>query len=236
MERAKLLLDDEAGDGDETDSTGGLWGSLTGLVRGKDAQVAASAGRSGETINVFSLASGHLYERFLKIMMLSVLKNTNNPVKFWFLKNCMSPQLQAFLPHMAAEYGFTYELVQYKWPSWLNFPPTKHRQIWGYKVTHLAITLSSSFFFKIFSFSSSLYFSPLFCARVCVFFLSFSLKSSLSFSLHWKCAVPSTRSPTTHPACCLALHLCLTLFFRFYFWTRCSRSTWARSSLWMQTR
>lgn len=54
--------------------------------------------RTGETINVFSLASGHLYERFLKIMMLSVLKSTNNPVKFWFLKNPMSPQMQAFLP------------------------------------------------------------------------------------------------------------------------------------------
>ena len=29
-----------------------------------------------DTINVFSLASGHLYERLLKIMMLSVMKNT----------------------------------------------------------------------------------------------------------------------------------------------------------------
>lgn len=44
-----------------------------------------------DVINIFSLASGHLYERFLRIMMLSVLKNTKTPVKFWFLKNYLSP-------------------------------------------------------------------------------------------------------------------------------------------------
>lgn len=47
-----------------------------------------------DTINVFSVASGHLYERFLRIMMLSVLKNTKSPVKFWFLKNYLSPSLK----------------------------------------------------------------------------------------------------------------------------------------------
>lgn len=35
------------------------------------------------------------YERFLKIMILSVLKNTNRPVKFWFIKNYLSPQFKA---------------------------------------------------------------------------------------------------------------------------------------------
>lgn len=34
------------------------------------------------------------YERFLKIMILSVLKNTNRPVKFWFIKNYLSPQFK----------------------------------------------------------------------------------------------------------------------------------------------
>lgn len=47
-----------------------------------------------ETINVFSVASGHLYERFIRIMMLSVLKHTKSPVKFWFLKNYLSPSLK----------------------------------------------------------------------------------------------------------------------------------------------
>lgn len=47
-----------------------------------------------EKLNIFSLASGHLYERFLRIMMLSVLKHTKTPVKFWFLKNYLSPQIK----------------------------------------------------------------------------------------------------------------------------------------------
>ena len=72
----------------------------------------------GETIHIFSVASGHLYERFLKIMMLSVRRNTNNPLKFWFIKNWLSPRFKDFLPHIAAEYGFEYELVTYKWPTW----------------------------------------------------------------------------------------------------------------------
>lgn len=47
-----------------------------------------------QIINIFSLASGHLYERFIKIMMLSVIKHTKSPVKFWFLKNYLSPTLK----------------------------------------------------------------------------------------------------------------------------------------------
>lgn len=50
-----------------------------------------------ERINIFSVASGHLYERFLRIMMLSVLKHTTTPVKFWFLKNYLSPTLKVSL-------------------------------------------------------------------------------------------------------------------------------------------
>ena len=51
-------------------------------------------GNGDEMLNIFSLASGHLYERFIKIMMLSVLKHTKTPVKFWFLKNYLSPQIK----------------------------------------------------------------------------------------------------------------------------------------------
>ncbi len=47
-----------------------------------------------EPINIFSVASGHLYERFLRIMMLSVIKHTKSPVKFWFLKNYLSPSFK----------------------------------------------------------------------------------------------------------------------------------------------
>jgi len=37
-----------------------------------------------------------------------------------------------FIPHMAEEYGFEYELVQYKWPRWLHQQTEKQRIIWGY--------------------------------------------------------------------------------------------------------
>lgn len=40
-----------------------------------------------ETVHIFSLATGHAYERLLKIMMNSVTKRTSSPVKFWFFEN-----------------------------------------------------------------------------------------------------------------------------------------------------
>ncbi len=49
---------------------------------------------SNSTINVFSLASGHLYERFLSIMMRTVRGTTQAPVKFWFLRQFLSPQFK----------------------------------------------------------------------------------------------------------------------------------------------
>lgn len=96
-------------------------------------------GRHGKTINIFSIASGHLYERFLKIMILSVLKNTRRPVKFWFIKNYLSPQFKDVIPHMAQEYGFEYELITYKWPTWLHKQKEKQRIIWAYKILFLDV-------------------------------------------------------------------------------------------------
>ncbi|EPS69252.1 hypothetical protein M569_05510, partial [Genlisea aurea] len=95
--------------------------------------------RRGQTINIFSVASGHLYERFLKIMILSVLKNTDRPVKFWFIKNYLSPQFKDVIPDMAAHYGFDYELITYKWPSWLHKQKEKQRIIWAYKILFLDV-------------------------------------------------------------------------------------------------
>ncbi|KYQ99832.1 glycosyltransferase [Tieghemostelium lacteum] len=92
-----------------------------------------------ELIHVFSVASGHLYERFLKIMMLSVTKNTDSPVKFWFLKNYLSPGFKEFIPKMAEELGFQYELVTYKWPWWLRKQTEKQRIIWSYKILFLDV-------------------------------------------------------------------------------------------------
>ncbi|RKO83990.1 UDP-glucose:Glyco protein glucosyltransferase-domain-containing protein, partial [Blyttiomyces helicus] len=51
--------------------SGGIWNQIKTNIFGGEA-------KSEPTINVFSVASGHLYERFLSIMMLSVVKNTKS--------------------------------------------------------------------------------------------------------------------------------------------------------------
>lgn len=40
---------------------------------------------------------------------------------------------------MAEEYGFQYELVTYKWPSWLRGQKEKQRIIWAYKILFLDV-------------------------------------------------------------------------------------------------
>ncbi|KAF8888622.1 UDP-glucose:glycoprotein glucosyltransferase-domain-containing protein [Infundibulicybe gibba] len=90
-------------------------------------------------INIFTVASGLLYERFVSIMILSVLRNTKSTVKFWFIENFLSPSFLEFIPHMAETYGFQYELVTYKWPSWLRAQKEKQRIIWAYKILFLDV-------------------------------------------------------------------------------------------------
>ena len=90
-------------------------------------------------INIFSVASGHLYERMLNIMMVSVMKHTNHTVKFWFIEQFLSPSFKDFIPYLAAEYGFKYEMVTYKWPHWLRQQSEKQREIWGYKILFLDV-------------------------------------------------------------------------------------------------
>jgi len=90
-------------------------------------------------INIFTVASGLLYERFVGIMILSVLRNTNSTVKFWFIENFLSPSFLEFIPHMAEKYNFQYELVTYKWPSWLRAQTEKQRIIWAYKILFLDV-------------------------------------------------------------------------------------------------
>jgi UDP-glucose:glycoprotein glucosyltransferase len=90
-------------------------------------------------INIFSVASGHLYERMLNIMMLSVIKHTKHSVKFWFIEQFLSPSFKDFLPFLASEYGFQYEMVTYKWPHWLRGQKEKQREIWGYKILFLDV-------------------------------------------------------------------------------------------------
>lgn len=90
-------------------------------------------------INIFSVASGHLYERMLNIMMVSVMRNTKHSVKFWFIEQFLSPSFKAFIPHMAEQYGFKYQMVTYKWPHWLRSQKEKQREIWGYKILFLDV-------------------------------------------------------------------------------------------------
>ncbi|KAL1553421.1 UDP-glucose:glycoprotein glucosyltransferase isoform X2 [Salvia divinorum] len=152
LEREKLLLpaDDDSRSNGEKGSQNS-WNSnilkwASGFIGGKeqtkkDERNSLKAGSGGrhEKINIFSVASGHLYERFLKIMILSVLKNTDRPVKFWFIKNYLSPQFKDVIPHMAHEYGFEFELITYKWPTWLHKQKEKQRIIWAYKILFLDV-------------------------------------------------------------------------------------------------
>ena len=90
-------------------------------------------------INIFSVASGHLYERMLNIMMVSVMKHTTHTVKFWFIEQFLSPSFKRQLPFLASHYNFRYEMVTYKWPHWLRAQKEKQREIWGYKILFLDV-------------------------------------------------------------------------------------------------
>lgn len=108
---------------------------------GDDGTAVATASTSSdeEVINVFSLATGHLYERFLKIMMLSVTKRTSAKVKFWLFENYLSPSFKASARYMAEQIGSEVEFVTYKWPEWLRAQSEKQRIIWGYKILFLDV-------------------------------------------------------------------------------------------------
>lgn len=92
-----------------------------------------------QKIHVFSLATGHLYERFLKIMLLSVTKRTSLPVKFWLFENFLSPSFKETAIDMAKRIGCEVEFVTYKWPEWLRGQSEKQRIIWGYKILFLDV-------------------------------------------------------------------------------------------------
>ncbi|KAF2147059.1 glycosyltransferase family 24 protein [Aplosporella prunicola CBS 121167] len=128
----------------------GIKGAKTGKILSQGMKLGSSLlsllGLSTDTkaakhadINIFSVASGHLYERMLNIMMLSVMKHTEHTVKFWFIEQFLSPSFKSFLPTLAEEYGFQYEMVTYKWPHWLRGQKEKQREIWGYKILFLDV-------------------------------------------------------------------------------------------------
>lgn len=137
-ERMKLLatLEEELqqqGAAESGGESGSMWARMGNALMGKP----AAASTRNDTIHVFSVASGHLYERFLRIMMLSVVKHTQHRVKFWLVENFLSPSVKESLPYLAARYGFEVGYVSYKWPNWLLAQTEKQRIIWSYKVLFL---------------------------------------------------------------------------------------------------
>lgn len=113
---------------------------LRALGRGErlGADTTGTEGTS-QGIHVFSVASGHLYERFLKIMMLSVTAHASEPVTFWVLENFLSPGFKKVIQLFAAEHGFAVRMVTYRWPHWLREQTEKQRVLWAYKILFLDV-------------------------------------------------------------------------------------------------
>ena len=99
MEKFSLL--DKDADGEADDLSSSLWGSVfskKSTTKGGDDE------DDDGKIHVFSLATGHMYERLLRIMMLSVSKRTSKPVlvfqgdgRFWL--GIIGPRLSRSHPH-----------------------------------------------------------------------------------------------------------------------------------------
>jgi UDP-glucose:glycoprotein glucosyltransferase len=127
----------------EEESPGGviheIYSRISSIVKSVGKARTAVQQQENADINIFTVASGLLYERFASIMILSVLRNTKHTVKFWFIENFLSPSFLEFIPQFAEEYGFQYELVTYKWPTWLRPQREKQRIIWAYKILFLDV-------------------------------------------------------------------------------------------------
>ncbi|EEB95272.1 hypothetical protein MPER_05782, partial [Moniliophthora perniciosa FA553] len=138
MERADVLSEE-----DEEDDDDGFFGNIVDNIKSifssDDKEDGLVPKNEQAEINIFTVASGLLYERFVSIMILSVLRNTKSTVKFWFIENFLSPSFLEFIPHLAEKYNFQYELVTYKWPSWLRAQKEKQRIIWAYKILFLDV-------------------------------------------------------------------------------------------------
>ncbi|SMR56403.1 unnamed protein product [Zymoseptoria tritici ST99CH_3D1] len=147
LEASKSAFESLADNADKLLAQAGLKSGSAGKYLSKAAQLGSGLFSSKDDvqapkhadINIFSVASGHLYERMLNIMMVSVMKHSSHTVKFWFIEQFLSPSFKDFLPIMATAYGFQYEMVTYKWPHWLRGQKEKQREIWGYKILFLDV-------------------------------------------------------------------------------------------------
>ncbi|WVQ98589.1 hypothetical protein IAU59_005718 [Kwoniella sp. CBS 9459] len=138
MERADVLQEEEQAKQAES-FAGAVFSKMKEMV-GLSTEVLSTKPQTRHAdINIFTVASGLLYERFASIMILSVMKHTKSSVKFWFIENFLSPTFIEFIPKLAEEYGFQYEFVTYKWPHWLRAQTEKQRIIWAYKILFLDV-------------------------------------------------------------------------------------------------
>eukprot|EP00792_Barthelona_sp_PAP020_P013752 TRINITY_DN926_c0_g1_i1.p1 TRINITY_DN926_c0_g1~~TRINITY_DN926_c0_g1_i1.p1 ORF type:complete len:1281 (+),score=346.06 TRINITY_DN926_c0_g1_i1:37-3843(+) len=96
------------------------------------------------TIHVFSLASGHLYERFIRAMVISVKNNTERPTHFYFLDNYASAEFRILIDHLSKKVGFEYTMLSYQWPLFVNPQREKHRIMWAYKILFLDVLFPMS--------------------------------------------------------------------------------------------
>ena len=134
-EHLSLLDDNNNANSASSKSDGGLWNTFTSLFGEKT----ADKDKADDTIHVFSLATGHVYERLLRIMMLSVRQSTSSPVTFWLFENYLSPSFKDMAMAMSEKYGFNVQYVTYKWPQWLHPQTQQQRIIWGYKILFLDV-------------------------------------------------------------------------------------------------
>jgi UDP-glucose:glycoprotein glucosyltransferase len=95
------------------------------------------ADKIDKEINIFTIASGASYERLARIMILSVIKNTNSPVKFWLISTYTTSRFRQNLETMSKKYNFSYEFLSFKWPVWLTPQWRKHRRVWAQKILFL---------------------------------------------------------------------------------------------------
>jgi UDP-glucose:glycoprotein glucosyltransferase len=112
-EHIPLLEDKDSSsrNGGEAEKEGGFWKNLKSSIFGQEEGgekgiVKRRGDGDDDTIHVFSLATGHLYERFLRIMMLSVIKSTKSNVKFWLFENYLSPKFKEIARLMMEKYHF----------------------------------------------------------------------------------------------------------------------------------
>lgn len=102
------------------------------------------------TLHIFTVASGQMYEQFLRAMMLSVHQVSalseeadvdlgGRLLKFWLLENFLSPKFKKAVTKMADFYGFEVGFVTYHWPEWLEEPTDRLMKLWAYKVLFLDV-------------------------------------------------------------------------------------------------